>query len=408
MSAAALVLFGSAALVGYAYVGYPALLWLLARRRAPAVRRPLPPDCPSVSIVIPAFNEAAAIRGTLDGILSADYPADKRQVLVVSDASTDATDDVVREYAGRGVELVRRPRREGKTAGENAAVPLLTGEIVINTDASVRIHPDAIRALVGALTDSGVGVASARDVSIRAGIGNSAESSYVGYEMWVRSLETNVGGIVGASGCLYAVRADIHRHPVPDDLSRDFASALTARQMGYRAVSVPDAICFVPHTPSLQEEYRRKVRTIARGLATLAYKRALLNPVRYGGFAWRLASHKVCRWLVPWAGLAALGALGALAFQYAGARLVTAALAAGVLAVVSCYWLVGRALGGGLLRAVAFGLTGNSAVLHAWLWAVAGRKTPLWSPTRRPVSPAPASPQHHGNRPQHDVEVLHR
>src|SRR5581483_7590099 len=121
----------------------------------------------------------------------------------------------------------------------------------------------------------------------------------VGYEMQIRSLETRTGGIIGASGSGYAIRADLHRLPVRADLSRDFSAALTARTHGYTAVSVDDAICYVPRTSTLRSEYKRKVRTVARGMETLMSQKHLLDPIRYGAFSWKLISHKVCRWLVP-------------------------------------------------------------------------------------------------------------
>src|SRR3989441_3834563 len=148
--------------------------------------------------------------------------------------------------------------------------------------------------------------------------------------MRLRDLETTVQGIVGASGCLYAIRADLHRCYVPEALSRDFAAALTAREHGRRAVSVHEAVCFVPRSASLRQEYRRKVRTITRGLATLAYKRALLNPARHGVFAWMLFSHKLCRWLVPWALLAAVVALVVLAGTMPGGGWLGGPLGAGL------------------------------------------------------------------------------
>ena len=266
----------------YTYGGYPAILKLLSLvRRRPVVERgaaPLPP----ISIVLPVYNEVAVIAATLERLLAVDYPADRRQIVVVSDASTDGTDDVVATFASRGVELLRLPQRQGKTAAENAARALLTGEIIVNTDASVRIDAGAIKALARAFDDPSVGVASARDVSVAnlaAGV-NAGEGTYVGYEMWIRDLETQVDGIVGASGCLYAIRAALHMRPIREDLSRDFAAALTARTQGFRAVSVPQAICYVPRGRSLHQEYRRKVRTITRGLATLASKGGLLNPMR--------------------------------------------------------------------------------------------------------------------------------
>src|SRR5581483_2110910 len=205
------------------------------------------------------------------------------------------------------------------------------------------------------------------------GAANPGEGGYVGYEMWLRALESDVAGIVGASGCFYAARAPLHREAVPEALSRDFAAALIARERGYRAVSVADAVCFVPRTASLVQEYRRKVRTMVRGMGTLRYKRRLLNPFRYGLFAWMLWSHKVCRWLVPWALLAALGVLAAAAATSPAARWVGAAFGAGA------------AAGGApaVVQLVAFALAGNLAALHAGLKAVRGELAPVWEPTRR-------------------------
>lgn len=380
---AELVLLLAVALGVYTYLGYPAVLKLLSLRRRGRVSPSRERDAlPRVSIVLPVYNEAAVIAATLERILAIDYPVDRRQILVVSDASTDGTDAIVAQFAARGVALLRVPQRQGKTAAENAARPLLSGDIIINTDASVRIDAAAIRALVAAFDDT-VGVASARDVSVSnlADGANGGEGAYVGYEMGIRALETAVDGIVGASGCLYAIRSDLHRLPVPDALSRDFAAALTAREHGFRAVSVPQAICYVPRGRSLHQEYRRKVRTITRGLATLAYKRRLLNPFQYGRFAWMLASHKVCRWLVPWAAVIALGALVPLALTFYWARLALAA-AALVLGLAGLGWLWpgGRTR---ILTLPAYAVAGNVAVLQAWLRLFTGRAAPVWEPTRR-------------------------
>src|SRR5690606_29810682 len=144
------------------------------------------------------------------------------------------------------------------------------GEIVVNTDASVTIRPDAVKHLVRCFADPEVGVASGRDVSVASvgAKGHASEAAYVGYEMWVRDLETQVSGIIGSSGCLYAIRAELHRRQLPGHYSRDFSSALWARLNGYRAVSVRNAVCFVPRAASFKIEYRRKIRTMSRGLQT--------------------------------------------------------------------------------------------------------------------------------------------
>ena len=385
----------AAGLCLYAYLGYPAILKLLAvLRPSPRSRRlRQAASLPRISIALPVYNEANVIAGTLEAILAVDYPADRRQILVVSDACTDRTEEIVSSFADRGVELLRLARRQGKTAAENAARRYLTGEFIINTDASVRIHPDAVKHLIAAFDNPSVGVASARDVSVthledRA---ISGEGTYVGYEMWIRDMETAVGGIVGASGCLYAIRAELHRHPVPEGLSRDFAAALTAREHGWRAVSVPEALCYVPRGTSLRQEYRRKVRTITRGVATLGHKRALLNPLRYGAFAWMLLSHKVCRWLVPWSLLSFLAALAALALTSGWARALLAVVGAvGALAAIAWVWPERRPLPR-LLALPAYIVAGNVAVLHAWLRVLGGRPAPVWEPTRRGTPALPSS-----------------
>lgn len=369
-------------LVLYAYAGYPALLALIGRRRE---RSPAMAELPEISIAVPAYNEAHQMRALLDSLLAIDYPAEKRQILVVSDASTDGTDEIVSEHADRGIELLRMPERVGKTAAENASCAYLRGAIIINTDASTRIHPQAVRALVAEFADPTIGVASCRDVSVAHVDGdvNAGESGYVGYEMWVRDLETRAGGIVGASGCLYAIRAELHRQPLPEGLSRDFAAALVAREHDLRAVSVPDALCYVPRASSLRREYRRKVRTFTRGIGTLLHKRHLLNPFRYGAFAWMLVSHKCCRWLVPWAGVLAFGTLSIAAVAEPWARLIVAIGALfGALAYIGWVWPE-HTKAPRLLAVPAYLAAGNVAVLHAAVRALTGNLSPRWEPTRR-------------------------
>lgn len=368
----------------YAYAVYPVVLWVLARRGAgtPAAGHDLPP---LVTVVVPAYNEAGQIGGAIEAILAQTYPMALRQVLVLSDASTDATDDIVREYAGEGVELLRMPTRTGKTAAENAAVGSIRGSIVVNTDASVRLHPDAIARLVDALADPGVGVASTRDVSITRSEGtNVSEAGYVGYEMRVRALETRAGGIVGASGSGYAIRTALHCIPVRAHLSRDFSAALSARRAGLRAVSVDSAICFVPRTGSLPLEYRRKVRTIARGMETLYFNRDLLHPLRHRAFAWKLFSHKVCRWLVPLSVVPATLALIFLGSRVSAVWLIVAVeiIALG-LTILAISRDDSRPLPLWIRPGVVGSLAGNLAVLHAAWRFVRGRHDYTWEPTRR-------------------------
>jgi cellulose synthase/poly-beta-1,6-N-acetylglucosamine synthase-like glycosyltransferase len=369
----------------YSYVLYPVALRLLARRggQDPAQER-TDQDWPFVSISLPVYNEGHQIEQTLESLLALDYPKDRIQIMVVSDASSDRTDEIVRSYADRGVEMIRQPQRQGKTAAENRAGPLLRGEIVVNTDASVRIQPSSLKPLIRPFQDPAVGLTSGRDVSVAGDVRtNPGEAGYVGYEMWVRDLETVVGGIIGASGSCYAIRKQLHLLPMPDSLSRDFAAALLAREHGYRGVSVAEAVCVVPRATSLNREYRRKVRTMLRGMETLYHKRSLLNPLRYGRFSWMLFSHKVCRWLLPWASLVALVGLATLAGEHEWAMaLLIPGLA--VTAVGAIGWgMAGDRSLPSPIAIPAFVLMGNVAALVAGVLALRGDRTPIWEPTRR-------------------------
>ncbi|MGH7531916.1 MAG: glycosyltransferase [Gemmatimonadales bacterium] len=380
-----------AAVWGYAYLGYPAALAMLARHRPD--RGPLRPrsgDWPMITVIIPVFNGEATIRSTIDSVLAADYPAARRRILVVSDASTDGTDAIAASYAARNVIVLRLPVRSGKTAAENVAGTRLVGDVAVNVDATIRVHPQALKRLVEAFDDPTVGVASGRDVTIgfNGPTKGGGEVAYVNYEMWVRKLETDVDGIIGASGCLFAMRSSLRRAVVPAHLSWDFAAVLLARQQGFRAVFVPDAICHVPVGGSLRQEYRRKVRTMARGLATLHHYRRLLDPRGHGRFAWMLASHKLVRWLTPVAALVLGAAVLLAAPDHLWARWGLMAILIGLVLATSGWSWRGRKRPPRLFAFPAFGAMSIVAGLHAWWLVLTGRTSPVWEPTRRSVAPA--------------------
>jgi len=388
-SIAVAVLAAAVLLVAYTYFGYPLLLRLVGSTSPKSIPTPTDTeDWPHISFSVPAYNEEAQIDELIKSLLALDYPRDRVEILVVSDASDDRTDEIVRGYADQGVRLLRMPERGGKNKAENAAAHELSSDIIVNTDASIRIAPDALKPLIAVFADPAIGCASGRDVSVGSDddIANAGESGYVGYEMKIRDMETKVSGIVGASGCFYAIRSHLHRLPLPEQYSRDFSAALHAKEHGYRPVSVTDAVCYVPRTTSLRKEYRRKVRTITRGMQTLWHKRHLMNPIRHGWFAWMLFSHKVCRWALPWAAAAAGLALVALAMD--GALWAQAVVAGGIILLILAWigWLRAEAASVGKIFSVpAYLVAGNVAAMHAFLRAISGGKDALWEPTRREV-----------------------
>jgi hypothetical protein len=203
--------------------------------------------------------------------------------------------------------------------------------------------------------------------------------------MRVRQLETRAGGIVGASGSGYAIRSVLHRLPVREDLSRDFSAALTAHRHGFRAVSVEQAVCFVPRTPSLRQEFKRKVRTISRGIETLYFNRDLLNIQHHGAFAFKLLSHKVVRWLVPVACLPAAVGLLMLAFSEVWARLAAIAALAILLAGIVAIRFEGPVVNRLLPRRATGLIAANLAVIVATWRFIVGHEDHMWEPTRRDI-----------------------
>jgi len=373
------------AIAFYAYVGYPLLLLIAGffRPRGNSARRNAP--WPTVTVTIPVYNARSSIEATLECLLQVDYPRELLQLLVISDASDDGTDEIVRKFADRGVELLRLHQRRGKTVAENTALAASRGEILVNVDSAILVPPGSLKKLVRAFDDPTIGVASGRDESV----GNehrentAAESRYVGYEMWVRDLETRVGSIVGASGCFYGSRRSVHGRPLPPGLSWDFAAALVARIQGYRSVSVPEAVCLVPRAVQVRTELKRKARTMARGLSTLFYHRTLMNPRRYGAFAVMLISHKLLRWLpyllVPFA----CAALSVLAIDSVGARAILAVVGtAGVAGFVGLRWRSAGQLAP--VSLAAFVVAVFSAGFLAWCQALRRAEVATWEPTPRP------------------------
>jgi cellulose synthase/poly-beta-1,6-N-acetylglucosamine synthase-like glycosyltransferase len=381
---------------GYAFVVYPAIVWVWARLRPVYTLPPAPSDpasWPELTILIVAYNEERRLRRTLDHALATDYPADKLHVLVVSDASTDGTDDLVRGYGDPRVQLLRLPERSGKPAGENAAGPHLRGDIVVSIDASILIPCDSLKPLVRALLDPAVGLASGRDISVgdEAREGNATESSYVGLEMTLRHFETRVHSIVGASGCFYANRRHLQQVQLPTHLARDFAAASVARLHGYRAVSVDEATCLVPRTPTLKAELRRKSRTMSRGLDTLWYLRGTMNPFRTGSFAFMMASHKLARWLLFPAFLGWIVGPLLLARSAPWTLGLLAGMVAGLLlARLTVTWPEGRRLPR-LVALPGYVFVSIVAGWMAWWNALRQQKHALWEPTQRPVTDAPVA-----------------
>jgi hypothetical protein len=361
------------ALIGYAYAGYPLVLVLLSRvRRRPIARGPV--TC-RVSFIIAAHNEAGRIRAKIEDTLAQDYPADALEVLVASDCSSDETDAIVETFAPR-VRLMRSGRR-GKEAAQQCAVEAATGDILIFSDVATALARDAVRTIAANFADPTVGCVSSVDRFIDDRGELSGEGAYVRYEMALRALETRVNSLVGLSGSFFAARREVC-HPWAPDRQSDFNTLLNAVAMGLRGVQDSESVGYYRNIVDGGREFNRKIRTVVRGLFVLRANLGLLNPLRHGLFAWQLASHKLCRWLVPFAMASAAAANLALVSRSPWY------LAAGILQL-SFYVaaLVGLWTGARTLRFPAFLLLANVGVLVAWMRFVRGDRIVSWTPSQR-------------------------
>lgn len=370
----------------YAYLVYPAVLTLAAATR-PRLADPStdPAEWPLITVVIAAHNAEQTIGRTLEHLVSVDYPVDRRQIIVASDASTDATCEIVAGFAGRGVELVHSAERAGKTAAENRVATAIRGEIVISTDASIVVPPSSIKQLVRHFTDQSVGVVSGWAVAPGAQnvAGANGDAGYFQYEMRVRELEARLGGIIGAMGGLYAIRRELFQVPLPAYIARDFASTLIARERGFRSIIDRRATCLVGRSRTPHAEYDRKARTMLNGLDTVYHFSHLLDPMREGWFAFMLLSHKLCRWLVYLLAPAALLGLALLAGEWWPARIGLVVIGVGLLvALLGVRWRPAGSVAIPLSLAT-YAVLSVAAGAAGWQRFFLGRHATTWAPTRR-------------------------
>ena len=256
---------------------------------------------PSVSIIISAYNEEKQIRGKLDNTLSLDYPADKMEVIVASDGSTDKTDEIVGEYSDRGVRLIRLEGRVGKTETQNQAVLSAKGEILIFSDAASMYKQDAVRKLIRNFADPEVsGVAGKCEYTESPFGGDTALPTklYWRFETVIKKSQTQLGTIAGASGLIYAIRKKDYI-PLPSDIISDMVEPMMIVKQNKRFVYEDEAVAYEPTTSEFRQELRMRVRVIARGMVGMIFMRKMLNPLKYGWISIQIISHKIFRWLSP-------------------------------------------------------------------------------------------------------------
>jgi len=291
--------------IAYTYFGYPGWLWVRSQWRPCPVRRG--PLFPSVSIVLAVHNEGRVLAEKLCNLAELDYPADRLELIVVSDGSTDETDAILRAQAGRQrLQAVLLPRHEGKAAALNQAIARANHEVVLFTDARQMVESDALRQLVENFSDPSIGCVSGELRLGTPGAGETGEGLgiYWKTERKIRELEAASSSVVGATGALYAVRRKFLL-PLPNGtILDDVYIPLQVAREGGRVTLDSRARAWDSLNLGARREFRRKVRTLTGNYQLLQIAPWVLtaaNPLRF-----EFVSHKLMRLLMPFALVIAL------------------------------------------------------------------------------------------------------
>ena len=384
--AQALFWFSMAALF-YTYIGYPLLVMLVAKLRPKPQRRGS--FEPTVSVIITAYNEERDLAGKLENTLALDYPKEKLEVIVASDCSSDRTDEIVREFETRGVKLYRQPERLGKTTAQNAAVERAKGEILLFSDATTLYDPGVLRAMMPNFMDATVGCVAGRLIYVdptESSVGRGAVT-YWSYETFVKKQESRAGSLIGASGCMYAVRRAAYL-PLYPEAHGDFLIATKMVQQGLRTVFEPEAVCIEETNRRVDNELRMRVRVITQTFNDLWRHRSMLNPFRGGFYSVQLFSHKVMRYAVPFFLIVAFMTSAALAFGSLTYRLLFACQAIGYACAALGGLLERAGVRSRLLAFPQYFVLANLASVLALYKLARGERYARWEPIREQANAA--------------------
>lgn len=292
--------------IALTWLGYPLLLWLRARSALPPEAVGIPAHWPTLSIIVVAHNEAAAITRKLQNVLALDYPADRIEVVLVCDGSADGTEAAARTLADPRLTVLGFAQRRGKAACLNDAVEAARGDVLMFCDVRQRIETSAAALLVARLLQPGVGVVGgelAFEPDAVQGFGHTVDA-YWRYEKQVRALESASGSVVGVSGALYVMRRADYTPIPPGTILDDVLIPMRRAMAGDRVLFEAGAIAWDAPVTDVEHESRRKVRTLAGNFQLLALEPRLLNPFANPLFL-RLVGHKLLRLSGPlWLALA--------------------------------------------------------------------------------------------------------
>ncbi|MFQ5674971.1 MAG: glycosyltransferase family 2 protein, partial [bacterium] len=251
-----------------------------------------------VSLLIPAYNEQHVIRDKILNSLNLEYPKDRLQIVVISDGSTDKTNEIVRTYSNEGVWLHEYPSNRGKICALNQSIPRVTGDILIFSDAGSMLKFDAVKELAQNFADRSVGGVSGVYKVLEKGkstLGNE-EDFYWKYETFIKLKENRIGCTLGAHGSLYAIRKSLYSYPDNGTVNDDYVIPMGVIKQGYRTIYEPKAVAY--EEAEQMKGFSRRLRIAVGNFQQLSVIKFLFKPLREL-LLFQFFSHKVLRLLVP-------------------------------------------------------------------------------------------------------------
>ncbi len=291
-------------IVFYTFAGYAILVAvLLLFRKTVYTIKSFPEiameEFPRVCMFVTAFNEADYVDMKVKNMMELDYPADKMQILWITDGSDDGTPEILGKYPN--MEVHHLPERKGKIHAMNRGIQFVNAPIVIFSDSNTILCTDAVKIIVNTFADPKVGCIAGEKRVLSKDSDNAAgsgENLYWKFESWVKRMDSDLNSAVGAVGELFAIRTNLFEQVENDTILDDFIISLRIAEKGFRIAYTPDAYAIETASVSVAEELKRKVRIAAGGLQTIMRLKGLLNPFRHGMLSIQYISHKVLRWTI--------------------------------------------------------------------------------------------------------------
>jgi cellulose synthase/poly-beta-1,6-N-acetylglucosamine synthase-like glycosyltransferase len=371
----------------FAYLLYPITLFILvkARRLISKSERAIQANGNnySISVIIAVRNEEKIIREKLENTLLLKarllQHEGEVEIIVASDGSEDLTNQIVREYQDRGIELVFIPKPCGKESAQREAIKHATGDIIVFTDARSMLDTEALKNILKYFLDDAVGAVSSVDRMIDDGKSGSGERLYLAYEMCLRRLESEYFSLIGLSGSCFAVRRDICED-LRVNIPSDFSLLIRAREKGLRGVQADDVICSYKSVGSDEKEFRRKIRTVLRGMTAFFSNLHIIKPIQDFKFTFLLLSHKLMRWLAPVFLLVAF-IISYILFREAYFYSIFFILGVSFILVAVIGYVLPGLRKNVIVKAVLFFAITNLAVLVAWWKYIRGDRVVSWTPS---------------------------